>query len=348
MTIRLSRSRLLELIERFHNLRIGIIGDFTLDGYWHADMARSELSRETPRFPRPIIQERYSLGGAANTAWNLADLGVREACAFSVLGDDWRGTLLRGLLAAEGINTQGLFNQADRVTPFYGKVVLEASGRPAQEDSRMDFVNTNPVAPETEAALLERLSAQFSSLDALIVADYQEQGVLTPRLIKGLLALAKAHPQIPVVVDSRSRAAAFRSLILKPNAIEAAKLFFPDLDPASVSLEALTRAASAHQAGSARPIFITLGAEGCLACFDGHCELVPGVPVGEPVDPVGAGDSFISALAAALSSGGEPVEAACFANLAASVTVKKLGITGTASPEELVQQHDLWVEMEHL
>lgn len=347
MTIRLSRSRLLELIGRIPRVRIGVIGDFILDGYWHADMGRSELSRETPLFPRPIVQERYSLGGAANVAWNLADLGVREAVAFSVLGDDWRGALLRGLLAAEGINTEGLFNQADRVSPFYGKILLQASGRPAQEDSRLDFINTNPVTPATETVLLDRLSANFPNLDALIVADYQEQGVLTPRVTEGLLALAKAYPQIPVVVDSRSRAADFQSLILKPNEIEAARLFFPKQDPAAVSVEALSRATVEHQSVSSRPIFITRGAEGCLACFDGRCESVPGMPVGEPVDPVGAGDSFITALAVALSPGADPVEAACFANLAASVTVKKIGITGTASPEELVKQYDLWVEMEH-
>ena len=42
--------------------RIGVIGDFCLDVYWHADMTKSELSRETPHFPLPIVQERLSPG----------------------------------------------------------------------------------------------------------------------------------------------------------------------------------------------------------------------------------------------------------------------------------------------
>lgn len=33
------------------NARIGIIGDFCVDIYWHADMRKSELSRETPHYP---------------------------------------------------------------------------------------------------------------------------------------------------------------------------------------------------------------------------------------------------------------------------------------------------------
>ena len=36
--------------------RIGVIGDSCLDVYWHADMTKSELSRETPHFPLPIVQ----------------------------------------------------------------------------------------------------------------------------------------------------------------------------------------------------------------------------------------------------------------------------------------------------
>ena len=36
--------------------RVGVIGDFCLDVYWLADMTRSELSRETPHFPLPVVQ----------------------------------------------------------------------------------------------------------------------------------------------------------------------------------------------------------------------------------------------------------------------------------------------------
>ena len=41
---------------------------------------------------------------------------------------------------------------------------------------------------------------------------------------------------------------------------------------------------------------------------------------------------------AALASGASNVEAAELACLAASVTVKKLGVTGTASPQELIEK----------
>jgi sugar/nucleoside kinase (ribokinase family) len=234
--------------------------------------------------------------------------------------------------------------------------MLRAVGRGTQEDARLDFVNTRPVSAETETLVLERLAQSLPELDALIVADYQEQGVLTPRVVAGLLELAAGNPHTPVVVDSRSRAEAFRSLILKPNEIEAARLFFPgrqgeadrlEADRLEADrLEALARAALEYQAGSRNPIFITRGAQGCLVCIEGRCEEAPGVPAAPPVDTVGAGDAFIAALAAALSVGAAPLEAACFANLAASITVKKIGVTGTASPAELLEQYDHWLQAE--
>lgn len=60
------------------NARIGIIGDFCVDIYWHADMRKSELSRETPHYPLPIVGERVYLGAGGNVAANLAALAPKE------------------------------------------------------------------------------------------------------------------------------------------------------------------------------------------------------------------------------------------------------------------------------
>ncbi len=344
MNIPLTYERLLEILERIRGLHIGVVGDFTLDGYWYADMERSQLSRETPLYPRPIVRETYSLGGAANVAWNLADLGVGEVRAFSVFGEDWRGQILRGLLEDEGICTEDLLNQADRKTPFYGKVMLTAVGRPGQEDTRLDFINTTPVSVETEDAFLEKLAKQFPKLDALVIADYQAQGVVTQRVAQGLLELAHLDPKKPVVVDSRERAAEFRSLILKPNQLEAAALFFPGHDPDRIEIGELTEAALRYNADSGRPAFITRGDQGCLACADGHCEKLPGVCVPPPVDTVGAGDAFLAALSAGLAGQASAFEAACLANLCAAVTVQQIGVTGTASPQQVVEMYARWVK----
>ena len=338
----LTRERLQEILEQIRGLRIGVLGDFTLDGYWYADMLQSQLSRETPLYPRPIVRETYTPGGSANVAWNAAALQAGSVQAFSVLGQDWRGAILREVLEREGIQTGALLVTPERKTPFYGKVVLTAEGRVRQEDARLDFINTMPLSPAIEAEFLTGLRSALAGLDALIIADYQTNGVVTDTVAQALLGLARTHPGLPVVVDSRERAAEFGELILKPNSLEAARLFFPGREPGAVSMEELGAAALAHERKNGKPVFITRGELGCLVCAGGECQAVPGVRVQPPVDPVGAGDAFLASLTAALAAGASPLESACLANLSSAVTVGKIGVTGTASPAEILEMHARW------
>jgi phosphoglycolate phosphatase-like HAD superfamily hydrolase len=62
---------------------------------------------------------------------------------------------------------------------------------------------------------------------------------------------------------------------------------------------------------------------------------VQGIQVLAKTDPVGAGDTVVSAIAAVLASGQDPFVAARLSNIAASVTVRKLQQTGTATPAEI-------------
>ena len=54
------------------------------------------------------------------------------------------------------------------------------------------------------------------------------------------------------------------------------------------------------------------------------------------LDICGAGDTSLSAFSCALAAGASLTEAAAFAGLASSVTVKKIGVTGTASVDEIL------------
>jgi rfaE bifunctional protein kinase chain/domain len=342
MNIPFDRTRLEQILNKIKDLKIGVVGDFILDGYWYADMEQSQLSRETATFPRPITREMYSLGGAANAAWNLSALGVAGVCGFSVIGDDWRGNILRSLLVKANVQTSGIFNQVNRQTPFYGKVMLTAVGRRLQEDARLDFINDQPISPEMEDALLDALNASLEKMDGLIIADYQPTGILSARVTAGILKLAKLQPKKPFVVDSRERAGEFRPLILKQNEAEASQLFFPEQNSEEITLLDLSNAAVHHNQNTGQPIIVTRGEQGCLVADGGECVSLPGVHVPTPVDPVGAGDSFLASFTAASASGATPMEAACLANLSAAVTVTKIGITGTASPAEILAAYDVW------
>ena len=82
----LSKEQVKKICAGIKNARIGIIGDFCVDIYWHADMTKSELSRETPHYPLPIVGERVYLGAGGNVASNLAALSPKELIPISLIG----------------------------------------------------------------------------------------------------------------------------------------------------------------------------------------------------------------------------------------------------------------------
>ncbi len=89
-----------------------------------------------------------------------------------------------------------------------------------------------------------------------------------------------------------------------------------------------------------KPFFVTLGAGGMIVYDNGKKDIIPGISLAGELDPVGAGDTAISAIAAVLASSGTCKEAAEIANLAAAVTVRKLGVTGTAKIDEILTVYD--------
>ena len=339
----LTRTRLEEILAGCARCRIGVIGDLGLDAYWYADMTRSFLSRETPRFARPVVREVYAPGAGANVADNLKALGVGHVTVFSVFGDDWRGALLRQVMTDRGIDATRIVVTPERFTTTYIKPMLIGYDS-QQEDARVDFENAAPLTPDLEDALLNAVAQQLPDLDALLVADQLEvNGIVSARVRAALNAMAHAHPGKFFLVDSRLRIGEYESMVLKPNWVEAIAAVDPGRDPRSVPREALGEVAATLSARTGRPVFVTLSENGVLVYAEGEVRHLPAGPTRPPLDPVGAGDTFIAALAGALASGATPWEAGTLANLAAAVTVEKLNQTGAASPEEILARYELAV-----
>ncbi|MBN2389864.1 MAG: sugar kinase [Anaerolineae bacterium] len=337
----MTKTRLKEILACCRSRHIGVVGDLGLDAYWYADMTRSFLSRETPRFARPVVREVYAPGAGANVADNLKALGVGHVTVFSVFGDDWRGALLRQVMTDRGIDATRLVITPERFTTTYIKPMLMGYDS-QQEDARVDFENAAPLTPDLEDALLVKVTQDLPDLDALLVADQLEvNGIISPRVRAALNAMALSHPEKVFLVDSRLRIGEYEAMVLKPNWVEAIAAVEPGRDPRSVPREALGDVAAKLSARTGRPVFVTLSEDGVLVYAEGQARHLPAGPTHPPLDPVGAGDTFIAALAGALSAGASPWEAGELANLAASVTVEKLNQTGTATPEEILARFEL-------
>lgn len=314
---------LTEVFSGIDSARVGVIGDFCLDVYWLADMTLSEISREAPHFPLPIVEERMSPGGAGNVTCNLAALQPQKVCALGIAGNDWRGDALRGLLSTAGVDVSGLLTSPRRVTPAYIKPMRRGFTDVVYEDPRLDFEDRSPMTEEDEQRLLDALNAL--DVDVLCVCDQLRHGCITPAIRQRICELSREG--LTVIVDSRDRIALYEDVIVKPNEIEAARAVQSNgsYEELAVLLSRKTHC----------PAIVTLGGEGCLVCEDGRVTHVPARRVEPPIDICGAGDTFLSALACALAAGASLIGAAHLANTASAVTIRKINTTGVASRSEI-------------
>ena len=312
-----------DIFRGIDSARIGIIGDFCLDAYWTADMTKSEISREVPHFPLPIVDERMSPGGAGNVACNVAALKPKKVYAIGMTGKDWRGAALRELLADAGIDVSMFLASPRRVTPAYIKPLRTGLTDVIYEDPRLDFEDRKPMEPEDEKALIEALDKL--DVDVLCVGDQLKFGCITPAVREKICEMSRNG--LTVIVDSRDRIALYEDVIVKPNEVEAARAVQAEGEYADIArlLSQKTR----------KPAIVTLGGEGCLVCENDTMTAVPARKVEPPIDICGAGDTFMSALACATAAGATLTEAAWFANTASSITIKKINMTGTATREEM-------------
>ena len=85
MRLDLNTEHLLEIIRKFRNVRIAVLGEMMLDVYFWGKATRS-----SPEAPVPVVEvERITrcLGGAANVMRNIVTLGG-SAAAVGIVGDD--------------------------------------------------------------------------------------------------------------------------------------------------------------------------------------------------------------------------------------------------------------------
>ena len=309
--------------------RIGVIGDFCLDVYWQADMTKSELSRETPHFPLPIVGERLSPGGAGNVVMNVLALEPKLVAAIGVFGDDWRGAALKDLLKRAGADISGVVTDATRVTNTYIKPLRKGfAENVVYEDPRLDFTNYDALGVATEKRLIAALEKLAKKIDVLCVCDQMPYGCVTPAVREKIVSLGRKG--LVVIVDSRDRIGLYSDVIVKPNEIESARAF-----KGAIPETAFEKLAVALERRTGRPAIVTAGDKGCYVSERGKVVHVKACKVTGEIDFCGAGDTFLSGLAVSTAAGFGLSDAATIACCCSAVTIKKLKTTGTASRLEL-------------
>lgn len=333
--------RLDQILSKFPALRIGILGDFCLDRYFDIDTTLEEISLETDRPCHQVVRVRCFPGGAGTVTNNLHALGVGHLFAIGPIGDDGEAFTLKQRLGAMGVDFGHLLSHPDYLTPSYNKP-MKMIGGGYEEQDRLDIRSRGPLLPELESGLMASITQVFPRLDGLIVLDQFEERnehAVTDRVRACVEELASNDPKKIVFADSRARIGEFRNMAIKPNEHEAAKAL--GLAEASKDLSETKFGGMKLSEQCGRPAFVTLGEKGILLCDarEGVVVHVPGFKVPPPLDICGAGDSATAGIVSALCAGASPEEAATLGCLVASITVQQIGVTGTASPDQVRKRH---------
>jgi len=342
----MTAERLKELMARFPAVRIAVFGDFFLDKYLQVDPRLAEMSVETGKTAHQVVGIRHSPGAAGTVVCNLAALGAGTIHAIGFTGEDGEGYELRRDLAALGVRSDHLHCDPHRRTPTYLKPCDLTVPGLAGEHSRYDTKNRTPTPPPMQQRLICSLDALLPDLDAVILADQVEEdefGAVTAEVVRAVADRARQWPRVIFWADSRRRIRHFRRVIVKPNQFEAAHR--ANLPGEEVELDELQMALAELRREIDAPVCVTRGWRGMLVT-DPEPTVIPGVQVEGPIDPTGAGDSATAGCVLALAAGATLPEAAVVGNLVASITVQKLGTTGTARPDELLPRLVRWQQQQ--
>ncbi len=317
-------------IDGFAGRRVVVIGDLILDEYLFGKPAR--ISREAPVLILRFAERQVFLGGAANASHNAHALGARVT-PIGAVGRDGAGEELLALFRAAGISTDGIVTESGRTTPMKTRIMAGGYQATRQQVVRLDREPAGEPQPTTEDALIGRLTALGTRVDAILISDYG-YGTVTPRIFEHLKTLAHRANAV-VSVDSRYQIPRFTGVTAAtPNEAELEQLTgMPADDERTVEkagrqlLERL----------DARLLLVTRGSRGmALLERDGATTFIPIHGTDEIADVTGAGDTVISTFTLALSSGATPLQAATLANVAGGLVVMKRG-TATVLPSELRQ-----------
>jgi len=343
----ISTKKLVRWVRGMANRRVGVVGDYMLDGYVWGNATR--LSPEAAVPVVDLVEESECPGGAGNVSANLAALGARVS-AFGACGDDPEGRRLHAALAARGIEARCVLTDRARRTTLKTRIIARH-----QQVVRVDRETRAPLSGELEEKLIANVIGALKGargakgLDALVISDY-DKGTVTEELARRVLAVC-AKLGVPAFVKPKwsmlatypgasaivlnSAEAGF--LVTRPveddeSAEYAGAQLLEKFKSSAVVLTRGARGMMVFEPGAARPLRIAaLGQERPFGTRVSGRAVQSGLQV---FDVTGAGDTALATLALAVAAGAPMGEAAILGNAAAGIVVSKLG-TATVTKEEL-------------
>ncbi len=324
-----SRSRLLELVDRFEKVHVLAFVDLVVDEYIYGEI--SDVSREAPVLILKYDRTRKIPGGGANAINNITALGGRPLTV-GLVGKDSAGRELLKLLREAGVKTSTIERHPEYRTPTKTRILAGGVHSSKQQVVRIDRATHVNADRAVRSYLSQSLAELLPKSDVVMVSDYG-YGLVTPEFGQSLSRRAAAMRKL-AILDSRFD-------ILSYSGFASATPNEPEVETAlGVSIgndeDVLERSGRQLLRRLRSPsVLITRGSKG-MALFERRrpTEHLPVFGTDEVADVTGAGDTVISTFSLAMGAGATYYEAALLANYAGGVVAMKRG-TATVSREEL-------------
>ena len=311
---------------QIQSVRAAVIGDVMMDRYIFGSVNR--ISPEAPVPVNLVQSERSMLGGAANTAANLAALGC-QVCIAGQCGNDESGHILQSLFQEAGIDDSGLLIK-DNHSTITKMRILGAR----QQMMRLDFEKKEELPEKGAAAVLAWLDERLTEgLHCVILSDYGK-GFITKELAQAVIRRGHQY-RVPVIVDPKGSdwSKYTGAYGITPNLNELSDCCgraVPNEDEAIEKAGLLLR-----EEFHLKYLFVTRSEKGITSI--GAKEIIHCPAMARDVfDVSGAGDTVMAVLAAALAAGKDSETALKLANTAAGIAVSRVG-TYPVKREEVLE-----------
>jgi sugar/nucleoside kinase (ribokinase family) len=326
--------RILSVLDKAGSRTITVFGDYCLDKYLYIDPARDEDSVETGLTAYQADSKKLFPGVGGTVTNNLRSLGVQVRC-IGLLGEDGEGyELLKGLNQI-GANTELMISSQDIVTSTYIKPMRKTDGGYA-ETNRIDIRNFIETPKELEEKLLRNLEAALDDSHGVVITEQfleRNHSAVTDYVRLKLAEIAGRYPEKFFYADSRGFASDYRGVIIKCNENELPGLKGNAHDEASI-----IACGKALLKRNGKAVVVTVGADGAYIITDEDVEHIPAFKVDGPIDIVGAGDATNAGLMLGLTLGLTLPEAVLLGGCVSSITIRQIGVTGTATIDQLKQR----------
>jgi rfaE bifunctional protein kinase chain/domain len=322
---------LIDIVRRFADLRVVVIGDLIVDEYVNCDALG--MSQEDPTIVvTPIRSDRF-VGGAGIVAAHARGVGA-SVHYLSVTGRDEASEFAEASLRKLRVERSFV---TDESRPTTLKQRYRANGRTLL---RVSHLKQHDISRELADEMFECLAQKLDGCNLLIFSDFN-YGCLPQYLVERIITHCRSM-DIMMAADSQASSqigdvSRFRGMQLLTPTEHEARLAVRDYSSGLVVLAERLRAQA-----DARQLFITLGAEGLLVHApqsDGEGAATDQLPAfnGAPKDVSGAGDSLLTCAALALAAGANVWQSAYIGSIAAACQVSRVGNL-PLSADELVME----------